>query len=252
MENLETLSDLNDSTEVVIILPSGQLKKGGIGILADMIYELATCSNSGADIASPMWGNGLNKLYSCMPVKVGIGNDDPQHRLHVSGVSYAPNFLAGHVSGNTNAMINGYSSVNEELVNLGTYNSTTNTSTARFKIMNDGTVYAKEVWVRPITQFPDYVFEDDYHLLNLMDLKVFIESNNRLPKMPSAKEVNSFGMSLSAVQILLVEKIEELTLYTIGHHEEIEKLKIENQNLKSELDLLKKEVNELKGLIKHN
>jgi hypothetical protein len=73
--------------------------------------------------------------------------------------------------------------------------------------------------------FPDYVFEPDYELMPLSELSVFIEKEKRLPKIPSAEEIQKKGgHSLTELQLQLLEKIEELTLYTLGQEQRIRTL----------------------------
>lgn len=69
---------------------------------------------------------------------------------------------------------------------------------------------------------PDYVFQDDYPLMSLQELKSFIEKNSHLPNVPSARDVNENGLNHTEFQLRLLEKIEELTLYTIQQQEIIE------------------------------
>jgi len=71
---------------------------------------------------------------------------------------------------------------------------------------------------------PDYVFEPEYKLLPLKQLAKYIEKEKHLPEIPSAKEVKANGLDLSALQLQLLKKIEELTLYTLQQEETINKL----------------------------
>lgn len=81
----------------------------------------------------------------------------------------------------------------------------------------------------------DYVFEANYNLLSIYEIEQFIKENKHLPNIPSAKEVSQNGIAISDMTQRLMEKIEELTLYIIQQHKEIELLKqkiyqIENEN----------------------
>lgn len=96
--------------------------------------------------------------------------------------------------------------------------------TCNFRVKSSGYVYARDLTVQATT-FPDYVFAKDYKLMSLSELKVFIEKNNHLPEMPAAKEVEENGMSISQINTLLVQKVEELTLYILKQQEEIDQLK---------------------------
>ena len=62
---------------------------------------------------------------------------------------------------------------------------------------------------------PDYVFEDEYDLMPLSEVRVFIDENGHLPNVPSAGEINSAGLNMTEMQMNLLEKVEELTLYTL-------------------------------------
>jgi hypothetical protein len=75
-----------------------------------------------------------------------------------------------------------------------------------------------------VGSFPDYVFKDDYELKSLSEVNSFIESHGHLPNMPSEQEVLEDGMDVGKVNTVLVEKIEEMTLYAIDQEQKIENL----------------------------
>lgn len=83
-----------------------------------------------------------------------------------------------------------------------------------------GTIRAKEVIVT-VSGFPDFVFEKAYSLPKLHDVNDFIQSNGHLPNIPSAKEVEKNGMSMADLQVKLLQKVEELTLYAIEQQKQI-------------------------------
>ena len=68
---------------------------------------------------------------------------------------------------------------------------------------------------------PDYVFAEDYYLMPLDEVKSFIDEKSHLPAVPSAEEVREEGLDLTSMQLTLLRKVEELTLYTIDQHETI-------------------------------
>ena len=71
--------------------------------------------------------------------------------------------------------------------------------------------------------FPDYVFEPDYDLMPLSDLRTFIQQEKRLPDIPSAEEVKKQGgHNMTELQLKLLEKIEELTLYTLEQEKKLQ------------------------------
>ncbi|MFY0592012.1 hypothetical protein [Roseivirga sp.] len=71
---------------------------------------------------------------------------------------------------------------------------------------------------------PDYVFKPDYKLRSLSELENYIRANSHLPNIPSAKEVESNGQDVGEMQLKLLEKIEELTLYIIQQEKRIKLL----------------------------
>jgi len=78
---------------------------------------------------------------------------------------------------------------------------------------------------------PDYVFEEDYELMSLDQLSAYIDVNKHLPGVASAKEVNTEGLDLASSQLSVLEKVEELTLYTLQQHEVLKQMELENQQL---------------------
>ncbi|WP_136439983.1 hypothetical protein [Pacificoceanicola onchidii] len=69
---------------------------------------------------------------------------------------------------------------------------------------------------------PDYVFGEDYALRPLSDVQAFIEDNSHLPEVPSAAEIEANGLDMTQMQMTLLKKVEELTLYTLEQQALIE------------------------------
>ncbi|VXD14789.1 helicase associated domain-containing protein [Marinoscillum sp. 108] len=103
------------------------------------------------------------------------------------------------------------------------------TSDPQSKLAVDGTIRAKEIKVMEVIGAPDYVFEADYNLRTLEATKAYIKENKHLPEIPSAAEIEANGIDLGDMNMRLLKKIEELTLYQIELLERIEKLET-NQN----------------------
>lgn len=95
-----------------------------------------------------------------------------------------------------------------------------------------GTVLAEEVKVT-VTGWPDYVFERDYPLLGFEALEEYVRREGRLPGVPSATEVSAGGIEIGANQKILLEKVEELTLYVLA-------LKRENEALRSRIERIER------------
>ena len=90
--------------------------------------------------------------------------------------------------------------------------------------INGNLIVSGTVTVGSTQVHPDYVFKSDYDLMSLEALKTFVDENKHLPEIPSAKEVAEKGLNMTEMQIKLLKKVEELTLYTINQQETINKL----------------------------
>ncbi|MEO9853222.1 MAG: hypothetical protein ABJH72_01570 [Reichenbachiella sp.] len=108
------------------------------------------------------------------------------------------------------------------------------TADPKSKLAVDGTIKATKVEVMAdVNSVPDYVFEEDYELRTLQETKAYIEANKHLPEIPSAAEIGKDGMDLGDMNLRLLKKIEELTLYQIQMMEEMSKMKKELEALKN-------------------
>ena len=104
------------------------------------------------------------------------------------------------------------------------------------KLEVDGTIRANEIIVD--TGGADFVFEDDYALMSLEEVERYIEEHGHLPEIPSAAEVEADGLFLGEMQMKLLQKIEELTLYLIEQHQTLADLQEENALLSERLATL--------------
>ncbi|MGB5271248.1 MAG: hypothetical protein WBN52_12150 [Eudoraea sp.] len=109
---------------------------------------------------------------------------------------------------------------------------------------------------------PDYVFQkyfldhsdinETYNFSSLEEIEAFVKKNHHLPGIKSAKDVQKDGFwNLSESNLQNLEKIEELFLHTINQEKEINQLKTKNESLATELDLVKKDLEEIKELLKN-
>ncbi|MEO9511060.1 MAG: hypothetical protein ABJN84_03520 [Flavobacteriaceae bacterium] len=106
------------------------------------------------------------------------------------------------------------------------------------KLTVKGDIHAEEVKVDLSVPGPDYVFKEDYDLKSLEEVQNHIKKHGHLPNIPSAQEMEENGIQLGEMNMKLLEKIEELTLYAleqeekIVHQEEqINQLKMENKEM---------------------
>jgi len=82
-----------------------------------------------------------------------------------------------------------------------------------YKLDVNGTIRAKEFFVE--TGWSDFVFADTYHLPPLSEVEEHIEKHGHLPGVPSAAEIKKDGLEIGQSQKILMQKIEELTLYML-------------------------------------
>lgn len=108
-------------------------------------------------------------------------------------------------------------------VGIGTMNSSS------WKLAVNGKIRAKEIKVE--TGWSDFVFYDSYKLPTLTEVENHIKEKGHLKDIPSAKEVEINGIFLGDMDSKLLQKIEELTLYTIQQQKEIERLKLIEKRL---------------------
>ena len=98
-----------------------------------------------------------------------------------------------------------------------------------FQVWNHGLVQAREVKI-DVSSWPDYVFEPTYKLMPLKEVESYISENGHLPNVPDACKLEEDGLPLGEMNQILMEKVEELTLYLIQQQKEIEELKIKLSN----------------------
>jgi len=102
-----------------------------------------------------------------------------------------------------------------------------------------GKTITEEIKIQLATNWPDYVFDKTHNLKTLEEVELYINRNGHLENIPSAKEIeNEGGILVGQMNAKLLEKIEELTLYTI---EQEKKLKAQQLLLDKVLKLLLKE-----------
>ena len=94
------------------------------------------------------------------------------------------------------------------------------TSVPDTKLAVKGIIHAQEVRVDLSVPGPDYVFESDYTLMPLATLENYLNTNKHLPEVPSAKTMEQDGVKLMEMNMLLLKKVEELTLYIIALEKE--------------------------------
>jgi hypothetical protein len=107
----------------------------------------------------------------------------------------------------------------------------------------NGLVACEGVRVEDSGTWPDYVFQSDYNLMSIGELEQSIKQNGHLPGIPSAKQIEKEGFELADMQRRVLEKVEELTLYTIEQEKKISDLQEKMEELEKENKKLRKKIN---------
>ena len=182
-----------------LTLTNGNIKTGGRMHISgeENLYLL----NKGGVFVSSAWGGNGNLSVDGT---LTTGNINSGGRMHISGpeLLYLLNkegvVIGKEWGGNGNLTVQG------------------SILTSRVKVAVPG----GSNW-----NWADYVFEDNYKLKPLQAVEDYIKENKHIEGMPTTEEVKKDGIDIAPVTAKLLEKIEELTLYTIELKKEIELLK---------------------------
>ena len=100
-----------------------------------------------------------------------------------------------------------------------------------YKLDVAGTIRADEILVEANGQTADFVFSDTYNLKDLSEVEDYIKTHKHLPDIPSATQMEEQGVNLAEMNKLLLQKVEEMMLYLIKKEKEINKLKMQIDDL---------------------
>jgi hypothetical protein len=121
------------------------------------------------------------------------------------------------------------------------------TSTPDYKLDVNGTIRATEIKV--VAQTADFVFDENYSLKDLSKVETFIKENKHLPDIPSALEMEASGVNLAEMNKLLLQKIEELTLYAIDKEKEVLELKEKDKKQTKKMEVLEERLFNIEQLL---
>lgn len=223
-----------------------------IGISSNMGYVMAyDRTNNQYHKLRLTASGGNNGLTLDTNSNVGIGTTSPNKTLHVSGgwknqiqfqqssgtANYAQlssgTAWVGLFTGGTSekTMMRAYHDGSKVVFENG--NVGIGTDDPQSKLAVNGQIRATEMKVLADISVPDYVFEPDYELRTLRETKEYIAENKHLPEIPSASEIGENGINLGDMNMRLLKKIEELTLYQIELLERLEKAEEKIQQLEN-------------------
>lgn len=169
---------------------------------------------------------------------VGIGTANPNKgKLHIVG-----SFHVENAQGNQTFHV----SADKQLVFVGDsayvkYNASQASGVIQnnnFSLWVSKGIVTEDLAIVKVNKWSDHVFNKGYHLARLEEVETYINQHGHLPNIPSQKEVNEKGYNIQDLNAKFLEKIEELTLYTIEQQKEINILKKQNQTLKEETEKL--------------
>ncbi|XOV68615.1 MAG: hypothetical protein ACFHU9_05430 [Fluviicola sp.] len=256
---MKGLQDVNENDfEILVAKEDGTIMRTTPGGLFPVPNEpVGFCDLEGNPYSSsPYWVSQPEKLYTACPdVFVGVGTETPRVNLDVLGTTYSRGIalsanpldmsgarlkIEGYTPTDATNLISVSNSTSDlfELSNQGFLNLnghieintdvTTplivrNSTEKILQLNDDGTLRSRAVKVN-VYQWPDYVFEPSYKLADLKQVEEYIEENGHLPNVPSAEELTEEGLDLYEMNKILMEKVEELTLYVIEQNKKIEEL----------------------------
>lgn len=198
--------------------------------------------------------------YEIFQNGINISNNGTNTTFNVTGLSqstaYAFTVLAQDAEGNssaisntvvittlTNSNVTDYTSDNSNL-NTVDWNARDvfanrnlgvgTTDTRGFSLAVAGGILAEELTIELEANWPDYVFAEGYDLPSLFEMEKHIKEKGHLINVPSAIEIEKNGVQVGLMQAKLLEKIEELMLYTIDQEKRIKALEAEILKLHEE------------------
>lgn len=202
---------------------NGNVKVGKLGIYKDRYYNGTAWVNepnsAGIDI------DGAGKLSITDNVyftggNVGFGTTNPDKgKVHVVGSLHVENsegHQTFHVSSGKQLVFVGDSAYIQYQASLAQPADSSNViQSGEFSLWVSKGIVSEDFAIENADDWADFVFKDDYDLLPIAELEAYIQKNGHLPEMPSEAEVKKRGYSLHDINKKLLQKIEELTLYTI-------------------------------------
>ena len=180
---------------------------------------------------------------------VGIGTSSPSTTLEVQNGTLKVSGTSSLGQESSRFIVDSGDSYGHSLMELRNING------VMFKVLGSGNaalngkLESKEIKVTN-TPTADFVFEESYNLPTLESIENHIKEKKHLPEIASAKEMKQNGVNVGSFQIQLLQKIEELTLYTIQQEKKLEAQKEELESYEGQLNQQAKEVEKLKELVR--
>ena len=253
------------------------LEAGSIDLL-DMHQE-----TTGTDMVFTVKNN-TNTLQEAFRINrfgnIGVGISSPLARLHIDKINGTGIILSTKSAGKTNAPVSrkiqwtNYLDLEAGSIDLLDMHQETTGTEMVFTVKNEadilqevlrinrfgnvgigttkpqsllavnGTITSKEVKVTP-EGWSDFVFEPGYDLPTLEEVEEHIKEHKHLPDVPNEAEVKENGLSLGESNAVLLQKIEELTLYLIEQDKKQKELVGNLEAQQEEIQKLNNKINQL-------
>lgn len=161
--------------------------------------------------------------FNQITIGARTGSPGTATRLTVVPLKHSNNWVLNTRDDSSDAFLDVYYSSVQQMTLKWNTGIGIGTANPRYKLDVNGTIRAKEVIVE--TGWADFVFDDNYDLPSLRDVEAHINKHKHLPGIPAESEVKENGVNLGEMNVKLLQKIEELTLYVIEQQKEIDALK---------------------------
>lgn len=207
------------------------LQKNGGKVEVGNLFDFATTKlqiDDGVDVGLAAANSGYLMMGLSPGINLVVDNNEIQAR---DGGAASPLYLQNnggsvYIGDETGFLASHKLGVDGNAVITGALRVGNTTTPSGYKLAVDGKMICTEVMVRLVSNWPDYVFNEQHKKLPLLKLEEYIRQHNHLPGIPSANDIEKKGLPLAEMQRLQMEKIEELTLYIIELKKEIELLKL--------------------------
>ncbi len=205
-----TFLSINRSSGTILRLYDILVSQETYGLKWNMNEKMFDIYNGGLKLSGRATFSIDGSLLPDNSYAIYVANADPTVKVFASVIDGVEKFVVGAGGG----------------VNATGLNVVGDAGLPNFTVHSDGRVFARQIEVTLANlSWADYVFADDYELMSITELEKFVKENSHLPGVPSAEEVAENGIDLGEMDKILLEKIEELSLYIIEQQKEIHELR---------------------------
>ncbi len=218
--NVDRLTILNSNGFIGIGAPAPQMNLEVVGNSSTSVGQI-TRNTSATGYSTFRLYNNLNSNVRAL-------------EMDYSGSTYAGSLVTGGPTGESASisttgafpLVFGTSNTARMIITSGGNIGIGTNDPKSYKLAVAGNMVTEDMVIKLQANWPDYVFEPQYKLSSLPQLEKFIYANKHLPNVPTAKEVRENGYSVGELDVTLLKKVEELTLYIIEQQKQIDALRL--------------------------